>query len=237
MLQGEVDLKQTGPAVTDARDAQRARGASRSRPTFSAAGSRPTRGSASPRPRRATASARRRCARRCRGSPRAASSTRSGKRGFRVTPISRADLADIVLIRSVIEREALRLAWRAAAPTGRATSSRALHRLKRGVAQDPRGFREGDAGFDALHKAFHAALISACGSPRLIAAQSQLYDEAYRYRRLMMAFVPLRRRNSSTSHERLAELVDRARRRGGGGGARPRISPRRWRSSIPSAAP
>ena len=30
----------------------------------------------------------------------------------------------------------------------------ALHRLKRGVEQDPRGFREGDAAFDALHKAF-----------------------------------------------------------------------------------
>ena len=73
----------------------------RSRPTFSPAGSRPTRGSASPKPRRATASARRRCARRCRGSPRAGWSTRDGNRGFRVTPISRADLADIVLIRSV----------------------------------------------------------------------------------------------------------------------------------------
>src|SRR5579863_723217 len=30
-----------------------------------------------------------------------------GRRGFRVTPISRADLADIVLIRQVIEREAV----------------------------------------------------------------------------------------------------------------------------------
>ena len=30
-------------------------------------------------------------------------------------------------------------------------------------------------------------LLAACGSPRLIAACARLYDEAYRYRRLMMA--------------------------------------------------
>ncbi|HYA73124.1 MAG TPA: FCD domain-containing protein, partial [Roseiarcus sp.] len=41
--------------------------------------------------------------------------------------------------------------------------------------------------FDALHKSFHASLIAACGSPRMLAAFSDLYDQAYRYRRLMMA--------------------------------------------------
>ena len=63
----------------------------------------------------------------------------------------------------------------------------ALHQLKRYVTENPKGFGEGEPAFDALHKRFHASLIAACGSPRLIAACARLYDEAYRYRRLMMA--------------------------------------------------
>jgi GntR family carbon starvation induced transcriptional regulator len=129
-----------------------------------------------------------------------------GNRGFRVRPISRADLADIVLIRQAIEREAVRLAMARGDAEWEADILGALHKLRRRIAEDPRGFREGDATFDALHKGFHTALIAACGSPRLIAAHSQLYDEAYRYRRLMMASFQetgafLR------NHEQLADLV------------------------------
>jgi GntR family carbon starvation induced transcriptional regulator len=129
-----------------------------------------------------------------------------GNRGFSVTPISCADLADIVLIRTAIEREALRLAMARGDSAWEADILAALHQLRRGVDKDPQGFREGDAAFDALHKRFHAALIAACGSPRLIAAQAQLYDEAYRYRRLMMqSFESLEA--FLETHERLAGHV------------------------------
>ena len=37
-----------------------------------------------------------------------------------------------------------------------------------------------------MHKAFHTALLAACGSRRLLTAHSDLYDQAYRYRRVMM---------------------------------------------------
>jgi len=47
-------------------------------------------------------------------------------------------------------------------------------------------FREGAEDFDRLHKGFHTALLAACGSKRLLAAHSDLYDQAYRYRRVMM---------------------------------------------------
>ncbi len=129
-----------------------------------------------------------------------------GRRGFRVTPISRADLADIVLIRQTIEREALRLSLGAGDADWEAQILASLHKLRRRIADDPSGLREGDATFDGLHKAFHVSLIAACGSRRLLAAQAQLYDEAYRYRRLMMASF----RDTEDflmSHERLAELV------------------------------
>jgi DNA-binding GntR family transcriptional regulator len=82
----------------------------------------------------------------------------------------------------------------------------ALHRLRRYAEQNAAGLREGSAEFDALHKSFHTALIAQCGSPRMLAAHSDLYDQAYRYRRIMMrgfedaaAFVD--------SHRDLADLV------------------------------
>ena len=133
-----------------------------------------------------------------------------GNRGFRVTPISRADLADIVLIRTAIEREALKLAMTRGDADWEAGILGALHKLRRRIHEDERGFHEGDAAFDALHKAFHTSLIAACGSPRLIAAHAQLYDEAYRYRRLMMAHFQSPD-DFLKSHEQLADLViDRA---------------------------
>lgn len=110
-----------------------------------------------------------------------------GKRGFRVQSISRDDLADIVRIRSVLEREAIRLSIAAGDGAWEGAIVGALHQLKHYVAENPKGFGEGEPAFDALHKRFHASLIAACGSPRLIAACARLYDEAYRYRRLMMA--------------------------------------------------
>jgi GntR family transcriptional regulator, carbon starvation induced regulator len=110
-----------------------------------------------------------------------------GKRGFRVQSISRDDLADIVRIRSVLEREAIRLSIAAGDGAWEGEIVGALHQLKRYIAENPKGFGEGEPAFDALHRRFHTSLIAACGSPRLIAACARLYDEAYRYRRLMMA--------------------------------------------------
>ena len=128
------------------------------------------------------------------------------KRGFRVKPVSREDLADIVRIRTVVEREALRLSIARGDSAWEGAILAALHRLRRIVLDDPRSFREGDPSFDALHKGFHTALIAACDSPRLLGACSHLYDESYRYRRLMMAsFVG--REAFVHSHEILAELA------------------------------
>ncbi len=110
-----------------------------------------------------------------------------GKRGFRVQSVSREDLADIVRIRTVVEREALRLSMAAGDGAWEGEIVATLHQLRRYLAHNPRGFGEGEPAFNDLHKRFHTSLIAACGSPRLLAACSTLYDEAYRYRRLMMA--------------------------------------------------
>ena len=47
------------------------------------------------------------------------------------------------------------------------------------------GTGEVDAEWMASHADFHAALISACGSPRLLALHDQLFEQSERYRSLL----------------------------------------------------
>ncbi len=109
-----------------------------------------------------------------------------GQRGFRVASVSRDDLLDITRVRVLVEMEALRLSIDHRADTWEAGILASLHRLRRYVERQGETFGEGTEEFDTLHKAFHSSLISGCGSPRLIEAVSNLYDQAYRYRRVMM---------------------------------------------------
>src|SRR4051812_38527758 len=109
-----------------------------------------------------------------------------GQRGFRVANISRDDLLDITRMRTVVEIEALRLAIELGDDAWEAGVLGALHQMRRHIERTADAFREGAPDFDRLHKGFHTALLAACGSQRLLAAHSDLYDQAYRYRRVMM---------------------------------------------------
>ena len=128
-----------------------------------------------------------------------------GQRGFRVTDVSRADLADITATRLLIECAALRLAMERGDDRWEAEIVATLHRLRR-FTERKGGGAEGRPEFDDVHKAFHAALIAACGSARLLELQRQLYDQAYRYRRVLMTRLPADARFLA-AHERLAERV------------------------------
>lgn len=108
------------------------------------------------------------------------------QRGFRVTGMSRDDLADITLTRQVIETAALKLALERGDDSWEAGILAAYHRLDRYVLRLAGRPVENLAEFGELHKAFHAALLAACGSPRLLDEQSRLYDQAERYRHGMM---------------------------------------------------
>lgn len=129
-----------------------------------------------------------------------------GQRGFRVSALSKEDLADITRVRIVLETEALRLSIANGTDSWEAAIIASLHRLKRYVTHHGAGFGEGTEEFDALHKRFHSELIGASGSVRLTQAISDLYDQAYRYRRVMMkGFTDPDR--FMASHERLAARV------------------------------
>lgn len=129
-----------------------------------------------------------------------------GQRGFRVADVSRDDLLDITRMRTVVEMEALRLAVQNGDDAWEAGILGALHQMRRHIERTGNEFREGAADFDRLHKGFHTALLAACGSKRLLMAHSQLYDQAYRYRRVMM-----RGFNSGmefvATHQQLADCI------------------------------
>ena len=129
-----------------------------------------------------------------------------GQRGFRVAEVSREDLADITCMRVAVEKEAIRLAIIHGDDAWEAGIVSALHQMRRHIERTGNEFREGAADFDRLHKGFHTALLAACGSQRMLGAHSDLYDQAYRYRRVMMHGI-----DSSAefirSHQMLADRV------------------------------
>ena len=129
----------------------------------------------------------------------------TGQRGFRVAPVSRADLADITRARQAVEAAALRFSLIEGDAQWEAGIVAALHLLRRSVgnAATP---ADAAPGFHAAHKQFHTALIAACGSPRLLRAQAALYDEAHRYRQVMLTRFEGWER-FLRSHEALAESV------------------------------
>jgi GntR family carbon starvation induced transcriptional regulator len=129
-----------------------------------------------------------------------------GQRGFRVASVSREDLFDITRMRVVVEVEALRLAMANGGDAWEAGILAALHQLRRHIERVGVKFREGAEDFDALHKGFHTSLLEACGSLRLLAAHSDLYDQAYRYRRVMMRGFDSGERFVE-AHQKLADRV------------------------------
>lgn len=109
-----------------------------------------------------------------------------GQRGFRAASSSLEDFSDIVRTRTLIETEALRLSLLRGGEDWERAIAEAFSELKTHLQGLPESFDEGDGVLDDLHKRYHLALISACGSDRMLRYCSTLYDEAYRYRQIFM---------------------------------------------------
>ncbi len=126
------------------------------------------------------------------------------QRGFRVAPISRADLVDLTQTRQRVESWALRdaiahgdLAWE-----GRVLA--AAHMLAR--VSGPCADR---AAFMAHHRSFHEALVSACPSAYLLAFRERLYALTERYRSLAAEryAVHAGARDVAAEHDAIAEAA------------------------------
>lgn len=114
-------------------------------------------------------------------------------RGYSVARLSLAELRDITANRKLCEGAALRLSidrgdaeWEARVV--------AAHHLMARVPQRrddmPSVIRD---DWDPRHAAFHAALISACGSPILLDTCARLFGHADRYRRISVSLSGLQR--------------------------------------------
>lgn len=109
------------------------------------------------------------------------------QKGFRVASVSLDELHELMRTRcwvnEVVVRESIArgdAAWEEAIVL-------AFHRLSRAQPRVPDSPHLVDPAWDQLHRAFHSALIAACGSRWLLDFAEMLFDCAERYRHLSMA--------------------------------------------------
>jgi DNA-binding GntR family transcriptional regulator len=132
--------------------------------------------------------------------------TREDQKGFRVASASRADLEELVKTRCWLEQIALRESiangdddWE----EGLVLSFHRLSRVRRSSSEDHYIV---NPEWERLHRAFHLALLSACGSRRLLQYCAQLNDQADRYRQLAIV-VSYRKRNELDEHEAMMKAA------------------------------
>lgn len=128
------------------------------------------------------------------------------RKGFRVADISRADLEDITRMRLMLDVQALQSAMQQGDDEWEATIVAAhykLDKLERALTDGPVVL---DEVWVSAHKEFHLALLSACGSQRLLQWCTHLFDQAERYRQFSARHRTTSRRKSS-EHKRIMDAV------------------------------
>jgi DNA-binding GntR family transcriptional regulator len=123
------------------------------------------------------------------------------QKGFRVSPVSEAELRELVTARSWIDGAAITEAVRRQDSAWEEQIIVALHRLSRTKRYGPQSETKND--WEAKHRAFHAALVGGCGSRWIIRISDQLFDAAERYRMLGLEHVP--ERNELDEHKAIVE--------------------------------
>lgn len=111
---------------------------------------------------------------------------REVNRGFRVPEISVANFDDIAALRLKLEPEAFRVAVEKGDDAWEERIVIAAHRLERAARRyEAETVSAVQDGWESCHRAFHEALIEACGSPMTRHFCGVLYDHFDRYRRLI----------------------------------------------------
>lgn len=113
-----------------------------------------------------------------------------GQRGFWVAPLSLDELVDVSRVRALIETEALNASIR----NGDARWERELTDAFEALAEVEEGLPHTSEAlpphvietWEAHNRAFHAALVSAAGSPMLARLRDLLYQQSERYRRVSL---------------------------------------------------
>jgi GntR family transcriptional regulator, carbon starvation induced regulator len=127
------------------------------------------------------------------------------QRGFEVAPVSLDDLWDVHDVRRGLEVMALRESIARGDDRWEADVVASFHRLaKTHAGGQAHPALRGDE-WERWHRAFHLALLAACGSPWLLHLRNILFDHAERYRQLSArAYSP---RASLREHRELMEAT------------------------------
>lgn len=131
--------------------------------------------------------------------------TSESHRGCRVAEVSREDLSDITRAREIIEIGMLRESMNAHNDEWAIGIISAAERLKRLAARSPDRIEAADP-IKAAHKQLHIALVAGCDSRRLVRMQDLLFDQAGRYRDLMIGEVSSTKHFVET-HETLVQVI------------------------------
>jgi DNA-binding GntR family transcriptional regulator len=107
-------------------------------------------------------------------------------RGARVRAATPEDLHDLMRTRREIEALSLTGAIERGDAAWEAEILRAMHLLARAPLPASAADRATAAAWEAHHRAFHTALVSACGSAWLMHIWNELADHSERYRKLRL---------------------------------------------------
>jgi DNA-binding GntR family transcriptional regulator len=126
--------------------------------------------------------------------------------GFAVVSMTEADLRDLALMRILIDGEGLRRSMRVGGVAWQSRVVAAHHLLANTPARLPDGSVIASEAHQEAHADFHHALISGCGSPRLISQSRTLYAASELYRRLSRPLNSGKRANA-VEHRVILEAV------------------------------
>jgi len=128
------------------------------------------------------------------------------QKGFVVAPLSIEDLEDLTDLRCEIEAIALRRSVLCGEVGWEGSVLAAAHRLRRTKILTSAD-RSLNRDWVERHRTFHTALVSACGSPRLLDLHAQLYEQSERYRSLAFPTLGATERDRQGEHQALADAA------------------------------
>jgi DNA-binding GntR family transcriptional regulator len=130
----------------------------------------------------------------------------SDQRGFRVSPVSIADLEDLTRTRIDIESLALRRAIERGGAEWRAALEGAFAALLAVPYREPLDPDVHNEAWLVRHRIFHRTLVGACDSPWLMRFRDTLYEQSERYRQLSIPVDP-GLRNVEVEHRQIVEAA------------------------------
>ena len=131
---------------------------------------------------------------------------REENRGFRVSSASSKELMELVRTRCWLEEIALRESIRLGDESWEEQVVLAYYRLARAPRPTDEESFNANTTWEAFHRQYHLALISACNSSLLLDYCAQLQEKTLRYRNLT-AVVAYRERHENDEHQAIRDAV------------------------------